>query len=40
MKDFILFDDEHRALDAKGEDHRTDDEEARFAELSKVLLRD
>lgn len=36
---FAAADDEHRALAAKGE-ARDDEEEARFAELAAVLLRD
>lgn len=38
-EEFVAADTEHRALDAKGEG-RDDDEEERFAELSKVLFRD
>jgi hypothetical protein len=37
--EFAAADDEHRALAAKGE-ARDDEEEARFAELSTLLLRD
>lgn len=37
---FLTADAEQRALDAKGEEARDDEEEARFAELSKLLLRD
>jgi hypothetical protein len=36
---FLAADEEHRALDAKGE-ARDDEEEARYEELSKLLLRD
>ncbi len=36
---FAAADDEHRALAARGE-ARDDEEEARFAELSKALFRD
>ena len=36
---FLAADEEHRLLDEKGE-RRDDDEEARFEELSKLLLRD
>ncbi len=39
MAEFAERDAEHRALSAKG-DERDDEEEARFAELSAVLLRD
>jgi hypothetical protein len=38
-EDFADKDREHRELDAKGE-KRDDEEEARFEELSKLLLRD
>ena len=37
--EFVGADVEQRALDAKG-DARTDEEEARFVELSAVLFRD
>ena len=37
---FLPADAEHRALDAKGEDGRDDEEEVRFEELSKLLFRD
>jgi hypothetical protein len=37
--DFLRADEEQRTLDAKGES-RDDEEEARYAELSKILLRD
>ena len=36
---FATADVEQRALDAKG-DARTDEEEARFVELSEILFRD
>ena len=39
MDAFAAADAEHRALAGKG-DGRDDEEEARFAELSAVLLRD
>ena len=39
MDAFAAADAEHRALAAKGES-RDDDEEARFAELAALLLRD
>jgi hypothetical protein len=39
MPEFIAADNEQRALEARGE-ARDDDEEARFAELSKLLFRD
>ena len=38
-QEFAIADVEHRALDARG-DARTDEEEARFVELSAVLFRD
>jgi hypothetical protein len=38
-EDFLRADDEQRALHAKG-DARDDEEEARYEELSKLLLRD
>ncbi len=37
---FTELDLEFRGLDAKGEDARDDEEQARFAELAKVLLMD
>jgi hypothetical protein len=37
---FLVADEEQRSLDRKGEDGRDDEEEARFAELSKLLFRD
>lgn len=37
---FVKLDAEQRLLDAKGEKGRDDEEEARYAELSNVLLRD
>jgi hypothetical protein len=37
---FVKADAEQRALHAKGEKGRDDEEEARYEELSKVLLRD
>jgi hypothetical protein len=40
MPEFETLDKEHRALDAKGEDGRDDEEEQRHAELSRLLLRD
>lgn len=36
---FVTLDEEHRTLEAKGE-RRDDEEEARFEELAKTLLRD
>ena len=38
--EFEALDKEQRALAALGEDKRDDDEEARFEELSALLLRD
>lgn len=38
-EEFLALDAEQRALDAKGES-RDDEEEARWEELSKLLLRD
>ncbi len=38
--DFEKADKEQRALDAIGEGQRDDEEEARYAELSRILLRD
>lgn len=38
--EFAAADKEQRELEAKGEDGRDDEEEARWAELSKVLFRD
>jgi hypothetical protein len=43
MLDYDTFeglDREHIALAAKGEEGRDDEEEARFAEVSKLLFRD
>ncbi len=40
MAEFIALDAEHNALEAKGEDGRDDEEEARFEELSTLLFRD
>lgn len=40
MAEFTALDAEHNALEAKGEDGRDDEEEARFQELSQVLFRD
>lgn len=40
MAEFEPLDKEHRVLFAKGEETRDDEEEARFQELSRVLLRD
>jgi hypothetical protein len=37
---FVGADAEHRALAAKGDDGRDDEEEERFAELGKLLFRD
>jgi hypothetical protein len=37
---FEPADAEQRILDAKGEDGRDDEEEARFEELNKLLFRD
>ncbi|MBX3193238.1 MAG: hypothetical protein KF819_40010 [Labilithrix sp.] len=37
--EFVALDAEHAELDAKGE-RRDDEEEARFAEVSKILFRD
>ena len=37
---FVEADAEQRALEAKGEDNRDDEEEQRYAELSKLLFRD
>ncbi len=37
--EFTALDAEHRTLDAKG-DARDDEEEARFAEVAKLLFRD
>ena len=43
MLDYTSFEElerEHASLSAKGDDGRDDEEEARFTELSKVLLCD
>ena len=40
MIEYEAADKEHRALDAKGEEGRDDDEQARFDELSRLLLVD
>lgn len=40
MAEFTPLDAEHNALDAKGEDGRDDEEEARFQELGAILFRD
>jgi len=40
MAEFETADREQRALAAKGEEARDDEEEARFSELSRVLFRD
>jgi hypothetical protein len=37
---FLPVDAEQRTLEAKGEDGRDDEEEARYAELSTLLFRD
>jgi len=37
---FLAADKEQRELEAKGDDGRDDDDEARWAELSKLLFRD
>ncbi len=37
---FLAADEEHRLLEAKGEDARDDEEEARWVELSKLLFRE
>ena len=37
---FIAADTEQRDLDAKGEEGRDDEEEARWTELSRLLFRD
>lgn len=39
-EEFEAADAEQRALDAKGEGARDDEEEERFVELSKLLFRD
>lgn len=38
--EFAAADKEQRALDAIGEGQRDDEEEARYEELSRILLRD
>lgn len=40
MSEFEPLDVEYRALDAKGERGRDDEEQARFEELGRILLRD
>lgn len=40
MAEFEPLDKEHRTLFAKGEESRDDEEEQRFQELSRLLLRD
>jgi hypothetical protein len=40
MAEFEAADREQRALDAKGEEARDDEEQARYAELTRILLRD
>jgi hypothetical protein len=40
MAEFVPLDAEQRELEAKGEDGRDDEEEARFEEVSRVLFRD
>jgi len=40
MAEFTPLDAECEALEAKGEDGRDDEEEARFVELCRVLYRD
>jgi hypothetical protein len=40
MAEFGPLDQEQRALHAKGEEGRDDEEEQRYAELSRLLLRD
>ena len=37
---FLAADEEHAALEAKGEDGRDDEEESRWVELAKLLFRD
>gem|GEM_PF-1581738 len=39
-EEFTPLEEELDALEAKGEDGRDDEEEARFVELCRVLLRD
>ena len=39
-EEFLAADAEQLTLDQKGEDARDDEEEARWLELSKLLLRD
>lgn len=39
-EDFIAADAEQRALEAKGEDARDDEEDARWQELNQLLFRD
>jgi hypothetical protein len=39
-EEFAKLDAEHDALEAKGEDGRDDEEEARWVELSHLLFRD
>ncbi len=39
-QEFLAADTEQRALEAKGEDGRDDEEEARWQELNKLLFRD
>ena len=40
MAEFEALDREQRALDAKGEEKRDDEEESRFQELCVLLFRD
>lgn len=40
MAEFVPLDAEQLALDAKGEEARDDEEEARYAELNALLFRD
>ena len=40
MSEFVPLDAEHIALDARGEDARDDDEEARFQAVAQLLFRD
>lgn len=40
MAEFEPLDKEQRILEAKGEEGRDDEEEQRFQELSRLLLRD
>ena len=40
LAEFVPLDEEHAALEKKGEGGRDDEEEARFEEVARLLFRD